>query len=212
MVFDDIQEMKTDVLIVGSGGAGMMAAIEARKYGIDVIMIDKVVLATNNNTRYSGGGLKAALPGILSEAYTKIFDTPSEHVREALIHGEFINNQDLIETLCYDAPGRLLDLKELEVPHFGEIYLKIPYPHGTAIVKPLLKRVKTMGCKALAGVACVDLLLSDDQEVLGMIGIDIYRKKIVRIVSKATILATGGAGELFKRNDTTANTTGDGFG
>ena len=93
MVFDDIQEMKTDVLIVGSGGAGMMAAIEARKNGLDVIMIDKVVLATNNNTRYSGGGLKAALPGILSEAYTKIFDTPSEHVREALIHGEFINDQ-----------------------------------------------------------------------------------------------------------------------
>ena len=212
MVFDDIQELKTDVLIVGSGGAGMMAAIEARKYGLDVIMIDKVVLATNNNTRYSGGGLKAALPGILSEAYTKIFDTPSEHVREALIHGEFINDQDLIETLCYDAPARLLDLKELEVPHFGEIYLKIPYPHGTAIVKPLLKRVKTMGCKAIAGVACVDLLLSDDQKVLGMIGIDIYKNKIVRIVSKATILATGGAGELFKRNDTTANTTGDGFG
>ena len=62
MVFDDIQEMKTDVLVVGSGGAGMMAAIEARKYGLSVLMIDKVVLATNNNTRYSGGGLKAALP------------------------------------------------------------------------------------------------------------------------------------------------------
>jgi len=212
MVFDDIQEMETDVLVIGSGGAGMMAAIEARKYGLSVLMIDKVVLATNNNTRYSGGGLKAALPGILSNAYTKIFDTPSEHVRQALIHGEFINDQALIETLCYDAPARLLDLDELGVPHFGEIYLKIPYPHGTAIVKPLLKRVKAMGCKALPGFVCVDLLKSDDQEIVGMIGLNIYGKKIVRILAKATILATGGAGELFKRNDTTANTTGDGYG
>jgi fumarate reductase (CoM/CoB) subunit A len=211
MVLPDIQEIGTDVLIVGSGGAGMMAAIEARKYGLDVTIIDKVVLATNNNTRYSGGGLKAALPGILSDAYTKIFDTPSEHVREALIHGEFINDQNLIETLCYDAPARLLDLQELGVPHFGEMYLKIPYPHGTAIVKPLLKRVKAVGCKALAGMVCVDLLLSDHRDVVGMIGVNIYGKKIVRIHSKATILATGGAGELFKRNDTTANTTGDGF-
>lgn len=207
----DIQRMKTDVLVVGSGGAGLMAAIEAKKYGLEVTIVDKVVLATNNNTRFSGGGLKAALPGILSNAYTKIFDTPSEHVREALTHGEFINDQDLIETLCYDAPARLLDLQELGVPHFGEIYLKIPYPHGTALVKPLLTRVKRLGCRALAGVVCVDLLLSEDRNVVGMMGVNIYRNKILRIDAKATVLATGGAGELYRRNDTTANTTGDGF-
>ncbi len=211
MAFDAIQQIRTDVLIVGSGGAGLMAAIEARKYGVEVMMIDKVVLATNNNTRYSGGGLKAALPRILSDAYTKIFDTPHEHLREALIHGEFINDQDLIETLCYDAPGRILDLQELGVPHFGEIYLKIPYPHGTAIVKPLLEKVRAEGCKGLAGIDCVDLLLSEDDRVVGMLGVNVYGKKMVRIDSKATILATGGAGELYRRNDTTANTTGDGY-
>jgi len=211
MSLRNLQRMKTDVLVVGSGGAGLMAAIEARRCGLEVAVIDKVVLATNNNTRYSGGGLKAALPGILSDAYTKIFDTPSEHVREALIHGEFMNDQDLIETLCYDAPARILDLQELGVPHFGEIYLKIPYPHGTALVKPLLKRVKDAGCKTLAGIVCVDLLLTEDRNVVGMIGVNVYGNRILRINAKATILATGGAGELYKRNDTTANTTGDGF-
>jgi len=211
MSFQDIQRIKTDVLVVGSGGAGLMAAIEACKYGVNVTIIDKVVLASNNNTRYSGGGLKAALPGILSDAYTKIFETPSEHLRQALIHGEYMNDQELIETLCYDAPARFLDLKALGVPSFGEIYLKIPYPHGTAITRPLLKRAKAMGCKAIAGITCVDLLLSEGHRVVGMIGVDVYGKKIVRIDSKATILATGGAGELYKRNDTTTNTTGDGF-
>jgi len=211
MSFKSIQKIKTDVLVVGSGGAGLIAAIEARKYGLDVMLIDKVVLATNNNTRYSGGGLKAALPGILSDAYTKIFKTPSEHLREALVHGEFVNDQDLIETLCYDAPARLLELQALGVPHFGEIYLRIPYPHGTAIVKPLLRRVKAMGCKTSAGITCVDLLLSEKHRVVGMVGLNVYGKKIIRIDAKATILATGGAGELFKRNDTTANTTGDGM-
>jgi fumarate reductase (CoM/CoB) subunit A len=211
MFFDEIKEIQTDVLVIGSGGAGLMAAIEARKYGGEVMMIDKVVLASNNNTRYSGGGLKAALPGILSQAYTKIFDTPSEHIEQALIHGEFMNDQDLIETLCYDAPARLLELKGLGVPHFGEIYLRIPYPHGTAIVKPLLKRAKEMGCKTSAGIVCVDLALSEDGKVVGIIGVDVHARKLVRISARATILATGGAGELFKRNDTTANTTGDGF-
>jgi succinate dehydrogenase/fumarate reductase flavoprotein subunit len=211
MLLENIESAKADVLVIGSGAAGLMAAIEARKYGSDVLLIDKVVLATNNNTRYSGGGLKAALPGILSDAYTRIFDTPSEHFREALIHGEFINDQELIETLCYEAPGRLLDLKELGVPHFGEIYLKIPYPHGTAISKPLLKRVKKMGCRTLEACVCVDLLLSRDNRVTGIVAIDVYGKKLVFLQAKATVLATGGAGEVYKRNDTTANTTGDGF-
>ncbi len=104
-----------------------------------------------------------------------------------------------------------MDLKELGVPHFGEIYLRIPYPHGTALSKPLLKRAQKMGCRTIAGIVCVDLLLSEEDQVVGMLGIHVYKSKMIRIRAKTTVLATGGAGEMYKRNDTTANTTGDGF-
>ncbi len=70
-----IQDIRCDVLIIGSGGAGLRAAIEAKRYGLDVLIVDKVVIGTNNNTRYSGGGFKAALPGILKSVHSYMPET-----------------------------------------------------------------------------------------------------------------------------------------
>ena len=207
---DQIQDIKTDVLIIGSGGAGLRAAIEAKRYGADVLVVDKVVIGTNNNTRYSGGGFKAALPGILSDAYTHIPESPYEHTILAVEHGEYLNDENLIETLCYHAPAYLLELKDFGVEHFRDMYLKVPYPHGTGLVKPLMKTMKKMGCRTIPGFAVVDLLYSDGR-CSGVFGFNVYKKKFYKINAKSTILCTGGAGEIFERNDTTANTTGDGY-
>jgi len=205
-----VQDIKTDVLIIGSGGAGLRAAIEAKRYGVDVLIVDKVVIGTNNNTRYSGGGFKAALPGILSDAYTHIPETPYEHTILALEHGEYLNDENLIETLCYYAPARILELKEFGVEHFRDMYLKVPYPHGTGLVKPLMQTMRRMGCRKIPGFVVIDLLYSNGR-CNGVLGFNVYKKKFYRVNSKSTILCTGGAGEIFERNDTTANTTGDGY-
>ncbi|MFC1902891.1 FAD-binding protein [Chloroflexota bacterium] len=205
-----IQDIKTDVLIIGSGGAGLRAAIEAKRYGLDVLIVDKVVIGTNNNTRYAGGGFKAALPGILSDAYTHIPETPYEHTIKALEHGEYLSDENLIETLCYYAPARILELKEFGVEHFRDMYLKVPYPHGTGLVKPLMATIKKMKCRKIPGFAVIDLLYSDGR-CSGLVGFNVYKNKFYKISSKSTILCTGGAGEIFARNDTTANTTGDGY-
>ncbi|MEW5920258.1 MAG: FAD-binding protein [Bacillota bacterium] len=210
MNFKDEKVIKTDVLVIGSGGAGLRAALEARAYGAEVYLIDKVVLATNNSTRYSGGGFKAALPGILSDAYTKVFATPKQHFEAALLHGEYLNDQFLVETLCYEAPARILELQEFGVEHVGELYLKLPYPHGTGLVKPLLKAVKEAGCKTRAGLVVADLLV-EGGTVRGVMAVDIYTGSLFTFRAGATVLASGGAGEVYKRNDTSANTTGDGF-
>ena len=61
--------VRTDVIVVGSGAAGLRAAIEARRYHVDVLLIDKSVIGLCSNTRFSGGGIKVALPG-MSAAYT----------------------------------------------------------------------------------------------------------------------------------------------
>lgn len=205
-----IQDIKTDVLIIGSGGAGLRAAIEAKRYGVDVLVVDKVVIGTNNNTRYSGGGFKAALPGILSDAYTHIPETPYEHTILALEHGEYLNDENLIETLCYYAPARILELKEFGVEHFRDMYLKVPYPHGTGLVRPLMETIKKMGCRKIPGFVVIDLLYCDGR-CNGVVGFNVYKNKFYRINAKSTILCTGGAGEVFERNDTTANATGDGY-
>ena len=210
MRFRAEKEIRTDVCIVGSGGAGLRAAIEARRHGVAVLLVDKVVMGTNNNTRYSGGGFKAALPGILSNAYTKIFDSPREHFEAALIHGEYLNDQELIETLCYDAPARVLELKDFGVEHFRDMYLKVPYPHGTGIVKPMLEKVKEMGVKTKPGFVVAELIVRN-HTIKGLWGFDVYAGNWFTVYAKSVILATGGAGEIFERNDTTFNTTGDGY-
>lgn len=210
MGFERQAEIETDVLVIGSGGAGLRAAIEVRRYGAATLVVDKVVIGTNNNTRYSGGGFKAALPGILSDAYTRIFDSPSEHFEAAVIHGEYLNDQKLTEILCYEAPARILELKDFAVDHFGELYLRVPYPHGTGLVKPLKETARKMGCKMRPGMVVVDLIV-DEGEVQGAVGFSVYTGELVLIRAGAVIIATGGAGEIFERNDTTVNTTGDGY-
>jgi fumarate reductase (CoM/CoB) subunit A len=210
MRFRSEKEIRTDVCIVGSGGAGLRAAVEARRYGVQVLLMDKVVIGTNNNTRYSGGGIKAALPGILSSAYTKIFDSPREHFEAALVHGEYLNDQELIETLCYDAPARVLELQDFQVEHFRDMYLKVPYPHGTGLVKPLIETIKRMGVKTKPGFVAVELIVRNGM-VKGLRGFEIYSGNWTTVFAKSVVLATGGAGEIFERNDTTANTTGDGY-
>jgi succinate dehydrogenase/fumarate reductase flavoprotein subunit len=53
--------IETDVLVIGSGAAGLRAAIETKRYGADVMLVDKSLIGVNNNTAFAGGGLNAAL-------------------------------------------------------------------------------------------------------------------------------------------------------
>ena len=210
MLWKSEREIDTDVLIIGSGGTGLRAAIEARRYGVEVYVVDKSVIGMNSNTRYSGGGLKAALPGILETRYTTIFSTPEEHFREALIHGEYLNDQELIETLALEAPARVLELQEFGVAHFEGLYFHVHYPHGTGLVAPEMAYARKLGCTLRPGIAPTHLLMDGDR-VAGCIGFDVHTERPVLIRAKAVILATGGAAEIYERNDTTVNTTGDGF-
>ncbi len=204
------QIVDADVLVIGSGGAGLRAAIEARRYGARVVVIDKGVIAMNSNTRYSGGGLKAALPGILETRYTTIYSTPEEHFRAALVHGEYLNDQELIETLALEAPARVLELQEFGVTTFRAMYYHVQYPHGTGLVAPQMEYAKKQGCTLRPGVVPTRLIVEGDR-VAGCIGFNVHTDRPVLMRAKSVILATGGAGEIYERNDTTATTTGDGF-
>ena len=155
----DIKRERTDVLVIGSGGAGLRAAIEARRYGVKVTLVDKVVIGMNNSTRYSGGGIKAALPGILSTAYTTQYEDPREHFRQAMIHGEYLNDEALVEIMTFEGPARVLELKGLGVDTFDAMYLKVHYPHGSGLIGPLVKTARAMGCSLRPGMVITEILV-----------------------------------------------------
>lgn len=206
----DIKRETTDVLIIGSGGAGLRAAIEARRYGVKVTLVDKVVIGMNNSTRYSGGGIKAALPGILSTAYTTQYEDPREHFRQAMIHGEYLNDEALVEIMTFEGPARVLELKGLGVDTFDAMYLKVHYPHGSGLIGPLVKTARKMGCALRPGMVVTKILVEGGR-VVGAAGVDLYRNRMSVFETGAIVIATGGAAETFLRNDTTVNTTGDGY-
>ena len=206
----EVKREKTDVLIIGSGGAGLRAAIEARRYGVKVTVVDKVVIGMNNSTRYSGGGIKAALPGILSTAYTTQYEDPREHFRQAMIHGEYLNDEALVEIMTYEGPARVLELKGLGVDTFDAMYLKVHYPHGSGLIGPLVKTARKMGCSLRPGMVVTKILVEAGR-VVGAAGVDLYRNRLSIFETGAIIIASGGAAETFLRNDTTVNTTGDGY-
>src|SRR5215469_6786831 len=91
----------SDVLIVGAGGAGLRAALEAAKRGARVTVLSKGPVP-GGATSVSGGVMQAAVgPG----------DSPDQHLRDTIVGGCFLNNQRLVRTLVDNAPQKVLDLE-----------------------------------------------------------------------------------------------------
>jgi fumarate reductase (CoM/CoB) subunit A len=206
------KEIKTDVLIIGSGLAGLRAAIEARKYGLEVLVVDKAVTALNNSSAFSGGCFKTALPGILGAMgrYIGIPKTPEEHFKSTVEYGEFLNDQRLVEALSVEGPARVLELVDFGVEHWADLNLSIPFPHGKGYMKPLAKKIKEMGIKTYQRAFITDLVRKGEV-IGGAVGFDVFQGHFLLFTAKSVVLATGGGGEIYKRNDTPYTITGDGF-
>jgi succinate dehydrogenase/fumarate reductase flavoprotein subunit len=206
------KKIETDVLIIGSGLAGIRAAIEAKRYGVDVLLLDKSVIALNNSSAFSGGCFKVALPGLLDAMgrYIKIYDGPEEHFKHMVEYGGFLNNQDLAETLCVEGPSRVLELQEFGVAHWNDFNLAVPYPHGKGYMVPLRDYAKKVGVRVRSRSVVTDLTKKGGR-VTGAVGFDAYSGDFLIFKAKSVILATGGGGEIYKRNDTPYTITGDGF-
>ncbi|MFI5421151.1 MAG: FAD-binding protein [Nitrososphaerales archaeon] len=210
MAFKNLRHVQSDVLVIGSGVGGMRAAIEARANAVSVLVVDKALIGLNNASRFSGGGIKAALPDVLSTSYTGQFPDPKIAFKRTLIHGEYMNNQELAKTLCFDAPERIMELEKFGVEHVGEIYHYTPYPHGHGLMKPLIDVAKKSGVMTKEGTMIIQLV-KHGSTVVGALGIDTFEDDLILFAAKSTILASGEGGELYFRNDTTAPTTGEGY-
>src|SRR5918998_1198884 len=208
-----------DVLIIGGGSAGLRAAIEAHDAGSQVLIVSKNRRG-DPHTVLARGGINAAL-GTMDPQ-----DNWMIHVADTLSEGLFIADYEKVEVLCKRAPDAVIELVNwgarfhrepdgrLTQRFFGaHTYRRTCFYGdwtGKEIIRVLMKQVRLRKIKFVDNVYITKLLKSTDiektegaqekgkeQEILGAMGIDLKRKKIIIFRAKCIILATGGYTRVY---------------
>lgn len=209
----------TDVLIVGSEGAGARAALEASK------ACKSVVVATKGVVGKSGATLTAdADIDIDSRSAAEIFDlpgdlrdSPEKFGEDMCKEGEYLNDQRLVKIHCEEAPQRLKELVDWgaridKLTHApGHTYPRGVWIPGTEFARVLTKELnKRDNITLLEHMMITDILL-DDGVVAGACGIEMTTGKFFVIKAKAIILCTGGAMRIYPHTTAPDELTGDGL-
>ncbi|MDH5695142.1 MAG: FAD-binding protein [Dehalococcoidia bacterium] len=214
------QEIKTDVLVIGSEAAGGKAAIEAQEEGADVLVVTKGLIGKSGDTVMAGWGIQAALGHIDPR------DNPDVFLEDVVKGGGYLNNQKLVE--------RLVNLSLTEVPKmekWGAKFMKtdgkfiqyelpgssyprtlhpISYHGGLQWVKAFKSQFKRLNTKIIEDTFVISLLLSDGQ-VAGALAISLRDGQFIIFRSKVTVLATGGCPQIYRMTDSNRDATGDGI-
>ena len=201
----------TDVLVLGAGGAGLRAALEAARSGAKVTVISKMGSDDPNCTVAAWGGLTYCPEEQRDELFRQVVET-----------GGFLNNQRLVEAFVRDTPERLRELAELGVPldvldgadrtrRLGLV--KIPgqgRTTGFALTRPLRAAAAALGVEFLDHLLLTSLVKRGGR-VSGALAVHLKDGVLVGLSAKAVIVATGGGACLYGRTDNPAGTTADGI-
>jgi fumarate reductase (CoM/CoB) subunit A len=209
-------DVETDVLVVGSGGAGLRAAVEASKSDLEVTVVTKGLVGKDCCTQKAEG---FAVHGLRPDITTDVW------VKNTLKDGAYLNNEKLLKILAEEG---LLRIKEME--NFGAVWDREPdgthfqgYPlsHGFGmsfkdatgfhVVKTLRDEVQRRDIRVFEQTLVTNLLTSRNGEVSGVIGIDIPTGILTVFKAKSTVLATGGIGQLYDTTTNPLQITGDGI-
>jgi len=201
-----MEELTTDILVIGSGLAGILSALEAERTGLQVLLTGKFTIALGTNTSMANGAFTAANSRFSEE----------DHLRLTLEAGKGLNRIDRVETLVRNARDAIERLREYDVPIVeGTIGYWIDRPStcsqlpGVLLVKALAERLKSSTIRLLPGFVVFELIV-EEGEVRGAMGF-LKEEKPLLIRSKAVVLATGGAGAIYARNDNQRSILGDGY-
>jgi succinate dehydrogenase/fumarate reductase flavoprotein subunit len=199
-----VQIMDSDVLIIGSGIAGLRAALEVSKLGKQSLLISKGPLGKANNT-YLAGGLFA-----FGSDNTDV----GSHVDKTLKSGRGLNNLALVEEFAKRAPSMARELQEMgmrgTMHKMGLVTRQSSLIGGPKITPPLIRACQELGVQYLEGIMVTDLVIQD-QSCYGAIGFHKRNGAVFGFRSRAVVLATGGAGAIYSQNNNAPGTTGDGY-
>ena len=203
------------VLVIGSGGAGVRAAIEAAGSG-DVVMVTKTIAGKGGCTTMAEGGYNA----VLREA-----DSCGIHYEDTLKGGAYLNDPELVKALVHESPLRMADLirwgavfdftdndEVAQRPFGGQRFPRTCYAGdrtGHEMMMTLIERLDACDVTKLEEVTVIDLL-KDGDRVAGAIALD-ENGELVAITADSTILATGGGTKVYDVSTNSSSGTGDGY-
>jgi succinate dehydrogenase/fumarate reductase flavoprotein subunit len=193
------EKVHCDVLVIGSGAAGLRAAIETARQGQNVLIACKSNGGRGTSTHIANGGFRVA-----HEDFTR-----EEHFELVMKGGRFINDRRKVRILANEAPAAYEEMKRLGIIFRREGAMPA-FPGGKAIIQALEKEAARLGVKTLKSTAIVELLRDGDR-VRGAIAYDTGAGAFKALLAPATILATGGAGALYSFCDNPPHATGDGY-
>ncbi|RMD78612.1 MAG: succinate dehydrogenase flavoprotein subunit [Gammaproteobacteria bacterium] len=219
-------QRRFDVLVIGAGGAGLRAALQLGRAEATVAVVSKV-LPTRSHTVAAQGGINAALGNVLPDHW-------HWHMYDTVKGSDYLGDQDAIEYLCRAASRLVVELEHAGVPFSrlpdGRIYQR-PFGGqsqrfgqeqaartcaaadrtGHAILHTLYQQNIRARTHFFDEHFAVDLLRDAEGCVLGALVLDIASGRPLLIQAKATLLATGGAGQLYRTNTNARINTGDGM-
>ena len=210
--------VRHDVVVVGAGLAGMRAAIEASRYGVDVAVVSKLH-PTRSHSGAAEGGINAAL-GNAGE------DSPENHTFFTVKGSDYLGDQDAIAVMCEEGPG---DIYELE--HMGAIFSRTedgkiaqrPFGAGGAprtcyaaditghvLLHVLYEQLVKSGVTVYEEWFALDLV-TDGERCVGLTAWDLLHGGVQGVQARAVIMATGGLGRIYRGTTNAYACTGDGM-
>jgi succinate dehydrogenase / fumarate reductase flavoprotein subunit len=208
-----------DVLIIGAGGAGLRAAIEARQRGLKVGIITKSLLG-KAHTVMAEGGIAAAMGNVYEE------DNWMVHFRDTMRGGKYLNNYRMAELHAKEAPDRVWELEQwgalfdrtkdakiTQRDFGGHRYARLAHVGdrtGLELIRTLQQKVVSMDTDVFMECKVLRLLHDQDGKIAGAVAYWRASGEFVTFSAKAVILATGGVGKSWKITSNSWEGTGDG--
>ena len=218
-----------DGIVIGGGGAGMRAALQMAQSGYKTAVITKV-FPTRSHTVSAQGGITCSI------ASADPNDDWRWHMYDTVKGSDYIGDQDAIEYMCSVGPETIFELEHMGLPFSrtenGRIYQR-PFGGqskdfgkggqaartcaaadrtGHALLHALYQNNMKHNTQFFNEWFAVDLVKNQDNAVVGVIAINIEDGEVVYLKSKATVLATGGAGRIYASTTNAHINTGDGIG
>ncbi len=221
-----ITKHQFDIIIIGSGGAGLTAAISAINSGAKNIAIISKVVPGNSHTVAAKGGINAALSNVQKDDW-------KWHAYDTLKGADYLADTDAVEILCREAERAVIDLEKMGVvfsrdslgkisqrayggqtTNFGkgDVAYRACYSKdktGHTILHTLHEQALKKGVRFFSEFFVTDLLISQNQ-CHGCLTIDLNSGELVIFESKITILATGGYSQIFQNTTSSLICSGDG--
>ena len=214
------QHLAADVLVIGSGAAGMYAAIEAARRGRSVILADRSLIGR-------GGATVMAQMTVAAALEEGGLDHPGHHYADTIAAGRGLCDPAIARLLCEEGPARIREmdawgvgwarengaLKRAFAPgHDRARCVYVDFLNtGPAVSKTLRAQLNRIPAIRRIGDLLVSALAVRDGECAGAVALHLPSGRPVSLAAGATVVATGGLTRMYRRSSASANMMGDGY-